>query len=158
MEMLMVRKDFICKHLIFLVVSCIISQPFFAQQGKKIKNSDSLIAKIDIQKGFHGDTISLKLNNYKILNRVVATSHAILENTGINIEIYYLGTRKVKARFMGKTKKLKLSLNNTLIEVRGNTNHLNFPIDLSKGKFIGISMAKSKAFEFVQSKRRFFYD
>jgi hypothetical protein len=159
MEMLMEKEDFTYKHkvLITIAISFILSGTLFSQIRVRGK-TDSIIAKIDFQRGFKNDSIDLKLNNTNILKNVILTSHSLSDFTGLVLEIIYSKDKEARIRYRKKNKIIPLSSNDLLIEMNLNGVYYKFYADLSKGIYLGIYKSKKNKLEFVQSERKFSYD
>ena len=159
MEMLMEKEDFIYRNRILLIIAinCILSVSLFSQPAIT-GGTDSLVAKIDFQKGFNNDTIDLKVNSNSVLKKSIATSHRLSDYTGMALEIVYFKVKEANVRYLKKTKRIPVPNNNIFLEIRLNRSYFTFNVDLSKGKFLGIYKTKENKLELVQSERRFVYD
>ncbi len=153
------KEDFIYKNRILqtLVFTCILSGSILGQPNKA-RRYDSLIAKVDLQKGFNNDTLYLKINGKDIFRKTVLTSHRISDYTGTGLELLFLDKKRMIILNGNKIVKIPITNSEIHIEILMNSYSFKFYINLLKGKYIGIYKTKDKKLELVQSERRFVYD
>lgn len=131
-------------------------------------NVQSLLMKVDFQRGFTNDTVGLKFNDYTIFDNILLTTTDILDFTEFVVKIYsldggeiavsYYGKNTNGSDFFGKVKIIKTNITNTSLTIKINGDKFINIIELKKGKYVGVSRTSSNQIKIIQRDTHFFYD
>jgi len=135
----------------------------------KIYSAKSLILKIDFQKGFSHDAVSLQLNGHSIFERLSIASNNIIDFTDFVVYVFsldknkagisYVGRTDNRVYYAGKVRKIDMEKQATVnLTVNIDSKAFKYNIDLNKGRYIGFYKTMNGRLEIVQKDRSFFYD
>lgn len=137
--------------ILFLIVftSC-------SQEKKVVVSKDENDFEIHFQDHFLNDTLSLKIGSCKILDKQILKSNEVLGVTKFVIIAKSL-ENEIVIKFLEEKHFCPKLSNGISLGVILNSKNQIIEIDLSKGKYIGLSNSKNDSLVVNQSKNKFYY-
>ena len=111
---------------------------------------------IDFRDFFEEDTISVRINNYLIVENKIITSDEVIGFAWFRIKLISPNKVSFDSTDMVLPCSFKLKTNVT-ISIILNGKEESFDVDLEKGRFLGFSKNKNQLY-FLQRQSPFFYD
>jgi hypothetical protein len=137
--------------IIAVIYFCLQQQ--MTHERQKIK---PVLIDLMFQDYFKNDTLSLKINNISIVNKIMLTSNTA-GFTILNIKLSQQNASQLKIDFLDKYKYCRSSGKIKLVIVlNGKVSQIN--IDCHNGKFIGLNKNDDNTFYIKQQKNPFMYD
>lgn len=127
-------------------------------QTEKCDSTRILFAKIDFQEHFKGDTVSFKVNGYRVFDSVATTSHPIVDFTGVDVMLFKHDNEVLELLYSHKRKVLRWKEPMLYFEITVNRHNSSFYVDCTKGKAIGIYKIGGDSVLFRQYDRWFAYE
>jgi phosphoribosylformylglycinamidine (FGAM) synthase-like amidotransferase family enzyme len=116
------------------------------------------IFQVDFQDFFQHDTVTLGINGCSIFSNQLLTSDRSTGLTSAIIKGQLINNAQIKVYFNGRSSVCMYSKNKIFISVILNHFENKYEVDLSKGKYIGLSKQNNHELFISQSKRQFIYD
>ncbi len=132
------------------------------------KDTSQLILEVDFQKHFDKDTVSLSIEDDVVFNKIILISTDIVDFTRFTLYVVHIANGKVFAvyngkrndngmDFYGKTQIGSIKNNLKLACTINGRESINY-LDISDGKFVGISKIEKDSIAIRQRKASFQYD
>ncbi|MBL7762205.1 MAG: hypothetical protein JNL23_02145 [Chitinophagaceae bacterium] len=169
----MISNKYLQLNMVFLVVICLWS----CEPSKKIssliynatnKDTTQLLLQLDFQKNFDKDTVSLSIENNVVYSKIILSSvdivdftlfriYVIKEESGNTLAIYNGKRNDNGMDFYGKSKISSIKKNVRLSCKINDCESIKY-LDISSGKFVGISKFKKDSIVIIQREKSFQYD
>jgi len=118
---------------------------------KTLKSDEQALFEIYFQGRFSNDTVSLKINGCVIAEKISLTNDKREGITNLHLQAYTASPEQMTVFYKGKTFNCRDEAGRVFISIRLNGTPLEYPVDLTYGKYLGFSKVSSSELSFRQS-------